>query len=65
MIFELNDEQVAKYEKWKKTLTEKKDFTGIREYFIFAPSTVGFAVKVVCGEKELDLTDYDGMNKKK
>jgi hypothetical protein len=61
MTFELNEEDVVKYEKWYKKLP-KKDFGAIGggTTFCFTPTGLGDIIKVVRDDGyELDLTDYD------
>lgn len=63
--FTLSDDQEEKYNNWKEeTLKDiPTDDLGIRESFVFVPCTAGIAVKVVCGEHQLDITEYDKLNK--
>jgi hypothetical protein len=61
MKFKLNKKQVAKYEEWRDVVLKDilLDDLGVREAFVFIPCTTGVAVKVVCGEHQIDLTEYD------
>lgn len=65
--FELSDDQIIKYTKWCDEVIKdvKPDMLGIRETFVFIPCTAGLGVKVVCGQHQLDLTEYDKLNNNK
>jgi hypothetical protein len=61
MKFELDEEQVKKYQAWRKKLKKLPPATiGGGETFCFTPTGLGTAVTVkrVDGE-EINLTDYD------
>lgn len=66
-MFELSREQFEKYKAWSETILKdiKLDELGVRESFVFIPHSAGMAIKVVCGEHQLDLTDYSDFNLKK
>lgn len=63
-ILNLDDEQLEKYEQWRDTILKdiKADKLGVREYFIIIPHTAGTAIKAVCGEHQIDLTNYKTFN---
>jgi hypothetical protein len=67
MTFTLSEAQEKKYIDWKDEYLKdvSADRLGVREIFMFIPCTAGIAVKVVCGEHQIDLTEYDklGTNK--
>ena len=62
MKFELTPEQVAKFEKWRKTLPPSSlKYTGGRYTISFNPTGIGTIVKVLDNKSkaELDLTEYE------
>jgi hypothetical protein len=65
MKFKLTKKQVAQYEEWRDNVLKDvlQDELGVREAFVFIPCTIGMAVKVVCGEHQIDLTDYEQKKK--
>jgi hypothetical protein len=67
MTFTLSEAQEKKYIDWKDEYLKdvSADELGVREIFMFIPCSAGIAVKVVCGEHQIDLTEYDklGTNK--
>jgi hypothetical protein len=67
MTFTLSEAQEQKYNDWKEEYLKdvSADELGVREIFMFIPCTAGMAVKVVCGEHQIDLTEYDKLNNKK
>ena len=62
--FSLSEKQEQKLKQWREeTLKDiKPDNLGIRESIVFIPCTAGVAVKAVCGEHYIDLTDYNNLN---
>ena len=64
MTFELNDDQLKKFEKWKKKMMKKDSSmptAGERWTFCFTPTGLGTIVKVIdeATNETLDLTDWD------
>jgi len=62
MKFELDEDQLKKLAKWKKTLPIGGiDSFGSRFMFTFIPSGIGDTVKVLdmSTKEECDLTDYE------
>lgn len=64
--FTLSEEQEEKLKLWKQEilLNHRPDNLGILESYVFIPHTLGVAVKVVYGEYQLYLTEYDDLKKK-
>jgi hypothetical protein len=58
MKFEMLNTEIEKYNKWYAKLSKKDKMKGVD--FIFSLSSgIGQNVKARCGDKEIDLTDYD------
>jgi F0F1-type ATP synthase delta subunit len=60
-IFELSDEQAKKLKKWIEEETPKRsiDPTGVSITYHFTPTSIGTIIKVSCGKKEIDLSEYE------
>ncbi len=64
MTFELTDNQIKKFEEWKKKMKEKNSFiptAGERWTFCFTPSGIGMIVHAIdkATHEEIDLTEWD------